>query len=86
MPDTGTGYFVLRMGFYAQQLKWWQEYFPMTQLKIIDGGKFKQNPVPILQDIEDFLEIPKYIQVRHFKISRNNGFLYKQQKWVYAFH
>ncbi len=63
----------IQYGVYYKQLKWWLEYFPLRQIKFIDGTKFKQNPVPMLQEIEDFLGIPKYVQERHFKKS-DKGF------------
>ena len=76
-----TYYHRLQIGMYYNSLKMWRKYFSWEQIKLIDAKKFTLDPVPILQKIEAFLKIPKYIQRRHFKkgrkefycINRKNG-------------
>ena len=76
-----TYYDRLRIGMYHHNLKMWRKYFPQKQIKVIDASKFALDPVPILQETEEFLDIPRYIQRRHFKkgptgffcINKKNG-------------
>ncbi len=63
---SNTSYDNLRIGFHAQHLRKWQKYFLPAQIMFIDSVKFKLDPVSVLQDIEDFLRIPKYVDSRHF--------------------
>ena len=69
----------LHIGMYYENLKVWRKYFPWSQIKIVDGKAFKKNPVPILNDIEDFLNVPNYIKQDFFKRGTKGFFCLKKK-------
>ncbi len=63
----------LSVGMYFHHMRTWLQYFPLEQIKVVDSEAFVQNPVPVLKDIESFLNVPHYIQPRHFNKTVQRG-------------
>lgn len=50
----------LRRGLYLYQIKHWQEKFPKENFLIIKSEDFYENPIQILDQISDFLNIKRF--------------------------
>ncbi len=53
-------------GYYDEQLLNWHRFFKPEQLLLIDSSQLKQNPVPVLNQVERFLNIPVLISDKYF--------------------
>ena len=65
---------VIRTSQYARQLTEWLKYFNRSQVMLIDSEKFKDDPVPILQEVEDFLEVQPALTEEMFTYNKEKGF------------
>ena len=64
----------LAIGLYYFHLKRWKKYFPWSQIEVVDGLRFKShNPAPILNKLEQFLNVPNFIKKEYF-IRGKKGF------------
>ncbi|XP_071478161.1 heparan sulfate glucosamine 3-O-sulfotransferase 1-like [Diadema antillarum] len=52
----------------------WLETFPRSRFLFVDGDNFTQNPVPVLNEIERFLDIPPYFNNSKFYFDEEKGF------------
>ncbi|XP_052812094.1 heparan sulfate glucosamine 3-O-sulfotransferase 1-like [Mya arenaria] len=59
---------------YAKHLQKWLEYFPRSQLHVIDGQRFTQFPAQELTKIERFLGLRPYINQSCFVYNKRSGF------------
>ena len=50
----------LARSIYSDQLERWFKFFPKKQFLIIKTEEFSENPQDILNDVFDFLDIPKF--------------------------
>lgn len=58
----------LNPGMYAKHIERWLDYFPASQLIIIDGEELRNDPVYIMNDLQKFLEIePFYNYTEHLR-------------------
>ncbi|XP_002738315.1 heparan sulfate glucosamine 3-O-sulfotransferase 1-like [Saccoglossus kowalevskii] len=58
---------LINMGMYSKHMKRWLEYFPKTQIHVVDGNDFKLDPVSEIQKIEIFLGLPNFLQKSHLE-------------------
>nr|XP_006820905.1 PREDICTED: heparan sulfate glucosamine 3-O-sulfotransferase 2-like [Saccoglossus kowalevskii] len=65
---------LIKMGMYSKHMKRWLEYFPKTQIYVIDGNDFKVDPVSEIQKIEKFLGLPSYLQKEHLDFNSDTKF------------
>ncbi|XP_069951681.1 bifunctional heparan sulfate N-deacetylase/N-sulfotransferase isoform X1 [Cherax quadricarinatus] len=62
-------------GMYAKHIERWLDYFPASQLTIIDGEELRNDPVYIMNDLQKFLNIePFYNYTEHLRYDKRKGF------------
>lgn len=72
---------ILSNGIYTAHIKKWQELFDESSLKIVDGGQFLKDPGSIVEELQDFIGIPKVLLREDFVRRQDNGFFcYRQFK------
>ena len=54
-------------GFYDEQLETWLKYFSPKQILVLDGNTFMKDPLPALNKVENFLEVPVLITNRELR-------------------
>jgi hypothetical protein len=64
-------------GHYADQLNRWTNIFPREQLHVLTMDDLLKNSVTTMQEIESFLQIPKYPYASHFGISQTGTTIFK---------
>ena len=64
---------LISQGRYSVLLKNWLKYFPMETLFIIDGNRLKTDLLEELQELENFLGLPPFINETHF-VKNELGF------------
>ena len=64
----------VRTGLYYMGMEAFLKYFKRNQMLILDGGKFKRDPLYGLKQAEQFLEIPSYFNANHFLFNATKGF------------
>lgn len=64
----------VRKSNYQKFMKYWLNVFPLTQIRVVNGTMFRDNPAAALKDVEKFLGIPSYIQKEHFVVNKKTGF------------
>ncbi|MGD1900600.1 MAG: sulfotransferase domain-containing protein [Phormidesmis sp.] len=55
-------------GFYADQINWWRQFFPTSQMLIEESEYFYAKPQACLDKVTDFLDLPQHkfdCQSRH---------------------
>nr|CAB3254137.1 heparan sulfate glucosamine 3-O-sulfotransferase 1-like [Phallusia mammillata] len=52
---------LLSNGIYSAHIQQWQRLFNETTLKIVDGNKFMDDPGSIIEELQDFIGIPKVL-------------------------
>ncbi|CAH8870453.1 unnamed protein product [Trichobilharzia szidati] len=60
-------------GNYEQHLLNWLNYFPASQILLLDADKFSQNPVPTMEIVQQFLSLRRqldYSQYLHFNSKK----------------
>ena len=65
---------ILAHGLYEHYLQEWLKFFPLEQLLILDGTAFKANPLPALQEVENFLGIIPYFDKESIYFDDTKGF------------
>ena len=65
---------LISSGVYTAHIKRWWNSFDETSLKIIDGGRFLDNPGSIMEDIQEFLGLPKIVLKEDFVPRPDTGF------------
>ena len=53
-------------------------YISQENILVVDGDKFIEDPVPVLQRVEKFLEIPSFFTDEHF--THNGDIYYKKSR------
>ncbi|XP_076066452.1 N-deacetylase and N-sulfotransferase sfl [Oratosquilla oratoria] len=65
----------LNPGMYAKHIERWLDYFPSTQLSIIDGESLRNNPVDVMNRLQRFLKIrPFFNYTEHLRFDKKKGF------------
>ena len=65
---------ILTIGLYYYHIQRWFRVFNNSNLMIIDGEDFLQNPGPIIEQIQEFLNLPKLILKEDFVKNPKTGF------------
>ncbi|XP_076823307.1 heparan sulfate glucosamine 3-O-sulfotransferase 1-like isoform X1 [Clavelina lepadiformis] len=72
---------ILTTGLYALHLKRWFPYYDQSNLMIIDGGKLLSDPGPIIEEIQDFYDLPKLLLKEDYvRDPDTNYFCFKDWK------
>lgn len=61
-------------GRYAHHLEHWLEFYPSTQIHIIDGEKLRVDPISVISHLVDSLHAPKFPFDNYIKFDENKGF------------
>ena len=61
-------------GVYVSSYKQWLQYFPKSQILVLNGENFLINPFEELKKVEKFLNLTSYFQKKHFIFDKNKGF------------
>lgn len=64
----------VRKSNYQKFMKYWLNVFPLTQIHVVNGTMFRDDPAAALKDVEKFLGIPSYIKKEHFVVNKKTGF------------
>ena len=59
---------------YVKHMKRWLEYFPLSQIHIINGDRLIKKPWKELRKVETFLRLKHEIKKNHFYFNRTKGF------------
>ena len=65
---------ILTTGYYALHLSRWLEYFNSSNLMVINGDEMIKFPGEIIENVQDFLGLPKLILKRDFVRDPNTKF------------
>ncbi|XP_072163256.1 heparan sulfate glucosamine 3-O-sulfotransferase 1-like [Diadema setosum] len=65
---------VINGGIYGKYFQKWLADFPLRRFLVIDGDQLQANPVPILQEVETFLGLPKYFDESSVYFDNEKGF------------
>ncbi|XP_071499558.1 heparan sulfate glucosamine 3-O-sulfotransferase 5-like [Diadema antillarum] len=69
-----TSNWAIRGGMYSIFFRKWLADFPLERFIVIDGDQFQTNPVPILQEVEAFLGIPRFFDESSVFFDHEKGF------------
>ncbi|XP_022667270.1 bifunctional heparan sulfate N-deacetylase/N-sulfotransferase-like isoform X1 [Varroa destructor] len=65
----------LQPGLYAVHLQRWLNFFPNSQLFIIDGEELRHKPVEVMNKLEHFLQVTPYVDYQyHLEFDPRKGF------------
>ena len=59
---------------YAQYMRQWRKYFPLSQFLIIDTQDLIDNPLDVTTQVEQFLGLEHKITEDNFVFGENKGF------------
>ena len=59
---------------YEVHIRRWLQYFPMSQMHIIDGEEFLRDPLNVVRNAESFLGIPHRIAKQDLAFNRTTGY------------
>ncbi|XP_071511685.1 heparan sulfate glucosamine 3-O-sulfotransferase 1-like [Diadema antillarum] len=65
---------ILTGGIYHQTFTRWLSVFPRERFFVIDGDQFQADPLPILKELESFLQLPKFFDGSHIYFDESKGF------------
>lgn len=69
-----TRYKAIQRSLYDVHMRNWLQYFPLRQIHIVDGDTLIRDPLPELQRVERFLDLPPRIQASNFYFNQTKGF------------
>jgi hypothetical protein len=64
----------IRDSIYHKYLAAWQQYFPLKQILVLDSKDLRENPFPVLQKVELFLNLEPRITSEMFYFNKTKGF------------
>ena len=64
----------VRISSYAIHLRNWLKYFPKSQIFIAESEDVVNDPVPVLYDVESFLDVRHVINEDHLVYNKTKGF------------
>ena len=76
-PRTGEvnrSYQGIRRSIYVHHMQHWLQWFPLSQIHIVNGKTLVENPVAALQRVEQFLGLDHRITEDHFYFNKSRGF------------
>ncbi|XP_042331966.1 heparan sulfate glucosamine 3-O-sulfotransferase 1-like [Sceloporus undulatus] len=72
--ELNTKYKAMQRSLYALHLAQWLEFFPATQIHIVDGGGLIREPLPEMRQVERFLGLEPYLGPDNFYFNQTKGF------------
>ncbi|XP_043961597.1 heparan sulfate glucosamine 3-O-sulfotransferase 5 [Gambusia affinis] len=72
--EVNTKYKAVRTSIYTKHLERWLKYFPVEQFHIVDGDRLITDPLPELQLVESFLNLPSRISQYNLYFNATRGF------------
>ncbi|XP_043929393.1 heparan sulfate glucosamine 3-O-sulfotransferase 5 [Protopterus annectens] len=72
--EVNTKYKAVRTSIYTKHLERWLKYFPIEQFHIVDGDQLITEPLPELQLVEKFLNLPPRISQYNLYYNATRGF------------
>ncbi|XP_066535025.1 heparan sulfate (glucosamine) 3-O-sulfotransferase 1-like1 [Hoplias malabaricus] len=69
-----TRYKAIQRSLYDVHMRNWLLHFPLEQIHIVDGDTLIRDPLPELQKVERFLELPPRIMASNFYFNQTKGF------------
>ncbi|XP_067874517.1 heparan sulfate glucosamine 3-O-sulfotransferase 5 [Heterodontus francisci] len=72
--EVNTKYKAVRTSIYTKHLERWLKYFPIEQFHIVDGDRLITEPLPELQLVEKFLNLPPRISQYNLYFNATRGF------------
>ncbi|XP_069463960.1 heparan sulfate glucosamine 3-O-sulfotransferase 5 [Ambystoma mexicanum] len=72
--EVNTKYKAVRTSIYTKHLERWLKYFPIEQFHIVDGDRLITEPLPELQRVERFLNLPPRISQYNLYFNATRGF------------
>lgn len=76
-PVTGglnLNFYAIQRSLYYKYFQRWLEYFPLSQIHIIDGDRLRTHPWKVMSPIETFLGIRKFYEKYYFHLNPDRGF------------
>ena len=67
-------FYTIKRGRYSYYLKHWFEVFPLHRIHIVDGDKFRENPLPQMKAVENYLGLKSYFNDETFFFDKEKGF------------
>uniref|UniRef100_A0A183EN50 Sulfotransfer_1 domain-containing protein n=1 Tax=Gongylonema pulchrum TaxID=637853 RepID=A0A183EN50_9BILA len=61
-------------GRYAHHLEHWLDFYPPTQIHLVDGEKLREDPVAVVSRLADELHAPKFAFDNLIKFDERKGF------------
>ncbi|VDN04432.1 unnamed protein product [Thelazia callipaeda] len=74
----------VRNSLYSLHMSQWLKYFPLKNFLILDGDKFIVDPLPQLQKVERFLNIPESFEPNQLVYNNLKGFYCFRRKDRYT--
>ncbi|XP_039320884.1 heparan sulfate glucosamine 3-O-sulfotransferase 5 [Saimiri boliviensis] len=72
--EVNTKYKAVRTSIYTKHLERWLKYFPIEQFHVVDGDRLITEPLPELQLVEKFLNLPPRISQYNLYFNATRGF------------
>lgn len=72
--EVNTKYKAVRTSIYTKHLERWLKYFPVEQFHVVDGDRLIADPLPELQLVERFLNLPSRISQDNLYFNATRGF------------
>ncbi|TRY89006.1 hypothetical protein DNTS_029293 [Danionella cerebrum] len=67
-------YKAIQRSLYDVHMRNWLRFFPLDQIHIVDGDTLIHDPLPELQRVERFLDLPPRIVADNFYFNQTKGF------------
>ncbi|MFH4977471.1 hypothetical protein AB6A40_004180 [Gnathostoma spinigerum] len=61
-------------GRYSHHMEHWLEYYPLSQIIVVDGELLRSNPVSVLNNLLDYLHLPSYNYGAYLRFDTKKGF------------
>lgn len=65
---------IITHSMYDKYILSWLKLFPRSRFLFVDGDNFTHNPVAVLNEIEQFIEVPHYFNSSRFYFDKEKGF------------
>lgn len=72
--ELNTRYKAVQRSLYALHLARWLEFFPRTQIHVVDGGGLIREPLSEMRHVESFLGLEPYLGPDNFYFNQTKGF------------
>ncbi|XP_077787200.1 heparan sulfate glucosamine 3-O-sulfotransferase 1-like [Podarcis muralis] len=78
--ELNTRYKAMQRSLYALHLARWLEFFPRSQIHVVDGGTLIREPLSEMRHVEHFLGLEPYLGPDNFYFNQTKGFYCLQAK------